>query len=580
MASEQPMRPVCVQLHLFQLFSPYRPSMTHRLSAPFHYFRLIFCALFLVFCDGCAQSPVKVQSPASMPAVEPPSLRQQIEGSMGGFPLMAFGIPLRTASELQEFYLARNFRLAWHDDQSQPTPQALALVQAIGRIGDDGLLPEDYHYERLRRLSLDDKGSAPDYDLLLSDAAANLGHHLLSGKVDPQSISPDWKGHRRERSTSDLLTELAEASDVAGRLDLLRPQQVRYFRLQKLLREFFDRAPEWPPLPVYPAINPGADDPRLISIRARLLYWGDLETSAQFTDNIYDEVLVAAVQKFQQRHGLDSDGVIGRKTLEALNITPAARREQIVINMERWRWLAENLGSKHLLVNIAGFELKGVVDNRTVLRKPVIVGRHYRRTPVFSDAVRYLVFNPTWTVPYKLAVRDKLPDIQKDPEYLKRLGFTVYDKEQRVVDPTTVDWSQITRRDFPYRLVQAPGPDNALGQIKFMFPNPYDVYLHDTPTRELFDKSDRAFSSGCVRVADPLELAAWLLEDEGYSREQIEAIVATGQLHTLFLKQPIPVHIEYWTAWIDGDGLLNFRSDIYQRDPPLAAALATPLYGR
>lgn len=495
------------------------------------------------------------------------------------FPLTAFGIPLRTAAELRAFYLARNFRLAWHDDQWRPTPQALALVEAIGRIGDDGLLPEDYHYERLRRLFHGDKGSVLEYDLLLSDAAANLGHHLLSGKVDPQSISPDWKGQRRERSTSDLLTELAEASDVNGRLDLLRPQQVRYFRLQKLLREFFDRAPEWPPLAVYPAINPGDSDARVPSVRGRLLYWGDLAMSAPISGNHYNEVLIDAVKRFQQRHGLDADGVMGRQTMEALNITPATRRHQIAINMERWRWLSENLGTKHLLVNIAGFELKGVIDNRTDLRKPVIVGRHYRRTPVFSDAVRYLVFNPTWTVPYKLAVRDKLPDIQKDPEYLTRLGFTVYDKERRVVDPATVDWAQLTRHDFPYRLVQSPGPDNALGQVKFMFPNPYDVYLHDTPSRELFEKSDRAFSSGCVRVADPLELAEWLLADEGYTREQIDEIVATGELRTLYLKNPVPIHIEYWTAWIDGDGLLNFRSDIYQRDPPLAAALAIPLYG-
>jgi len=524
--------------------------------------------------SGCAQAPAKADSIAP----EPLSLRQQIEGSMSGFPLTALGVPLRTASELQAFYLARNFRLAWYDDRSHPTPQALALVQAISRIGDDGLLPDDYHYGRLRYLPQGDRQSALEFDLLLSDAAANLGHDLLSGKVDPQSLSPDWKGQRRERPTTDLLTELAEASDVSGRLDLLRPQQVRYFRLQKLLREFFERAPEWPPLPVYPAINPGASDPRITSIRGRLRYWGDLNAPSTTVDNLYDEAMVVAAKQFQMRHGLDADGVLGRQTLEALNITPAARRAQIAINMERWRWLAENLGSKHLLVNIAGFELKGVIDNRTVLRKPVIVGRHYRRTPVFSDTVRYLVLNPTWTVPYRLAVRDKLPDIQKDPAYLTRLGFTVYDREQRVVDPATVDWSQLTRRDFPYRLVQAPGPDNALGQVKFMFPNPYDVYLHDTPSRELFGKSDRAFSSGCVRVADPLELAAWLLEDEGYTREQLAGIVATGKLHTLFLKNPVPIHIEYWTAWIDGDGMLNFRNDIYQRDPPLAAALATPLY--
>jgi murein L,D-transpeptidase YcbB/YkuD len=220
-----------------------------------------------------------------------------------------------------------------------------------------------------------------------------------------------------------------------------------------------------------------------------------------------------------------------------------------------------------------------VIDNNeTVMRKPVIVGRHYRRTPVFSDRIRYLVLNPTWTVPHKLAVKDKLPDIKADPSYLQRLGFTVFDQQQQVVDPAQVDWGTLNQRNFNYRLVQAPGPQNALGQVKFMFPNSYDVYLHDTPSRELFSKSDRALSSGCVRVAEPLDLAELLLQDNGMSRAQIEGILTKGELTTVFLKNPVPVHIEYWTAWIDSSGQVNFRSDIYERDPPLAAALAVPLY--
>ncbi len=538
----------------------------------------LLCPMGFTFLIGCAQTVAQVPEPPT-PTL---TIRQHIEGQAGGFPLTAFGVPLKTAPVLQEFYLNRNFQPAWFDDQYKPRPQALALIEEIGRIGGDGLLPDDYHYSRLRQIGQAVPGSFVEYDLLLSDAAAHLSHHLLSGKVDPGTLSPEWVARRRERDLQQLLTEVVEASDAGGRIQLLRPQQVRYFRLQKFLLEFAGRPqPAWAPLLVRPALKPGVADVRVPEIRARLLYWGDLNPAtpaAAATDAIYDPDLQAAVRRFQARHGLDDDGVAGKATFDALNVTPEVRRQQVIINMERWRWLAEDLGQKHLLVNIAGFELKGVVDNRTVLRKPVIVGRHYRRTPVFSEAVRYMVFNPTWTVPYKLAVRDKLPDIQQDPTYLQRLGFTVYDQEQKVVDPATVDWSKLTRRGFPYRLVQAPGPENALGQIKFMFPNPYDVYLHDTPTRDLFAKSDRAFSSGCVRVAEPLELAAWLLEDEGYTREAVEALVASGESRTLFLKTPVPIHIEYWTAWIDGEGILNFRNDIYERDPPLAAALATPLY--
>lgn len=533
---------------------------------------------------GCAQNVSQPQASREPPAVvlaEPPlSLRQHIEGSTADYPLVAFGIPLKAEAVLQEFYLERNFQLAWFDEQRQPTPQARALVKEIGRIGRDGLLPRDYHYQRLQGLATASTQDFVEFDLLLSDAAANLSHHLLMGKVDPESISPDWKATPRQRDLVEVMKDLVTSNSVAERLEQLRPQQIRYTRLQKLLDHLdANPAPEWAALVRHPAIKPNTRDPRIPTIRERLRYWDDLNTTADPVDaELYDAELQAAMRSFQTRHGLDTDAVIGPKTFEALNVTPAQRREQVVINLERWRWLAEDLGKKHVLVNIAGFEMKVIDNNETVMRKPVIVGRDYRRTPVFSDRIRYLVLNPTWTVPHKLAVKDKLPDIKADPSYLQRLGFTVFDQSQNAVDPAQVDWANINQRNFNYRLVQAPGPQNALGQVKFMFPNSYDVYLHDTPSRELFSKSDRAFSSGCVRVAEPLDLAELLLKDNGMTRAQIEAILAKGELSTVFLKNPVPVHIEYWTAWIDSSGQVNFRGDIYERDPPLAAALAMPLY--
>ena len=228
--------------------------------------------------------------------------------------------------------------------------------------------------------------------------------------------------------------------------------------------------------------------------------------------------------------------------------------------------------------HIAAFELKIIDNNETVFVKPVVVGRNYRKTPVFSNKIRYLVLNPTWTVPYKLAVQDKLPDIQKDPGYLNRLGIRVFRGDSAVaIDPYTIHWNEITTRNFPFRLVQGPGPQNALGQVKFMFPNPHDVYLHDTPSRELFKKAERAFSSGCIRVSDPLELAEFLLRDQGWDKERIAASIAKGVTETVSLKTPLPIHIEYWTAWVDRQGVLNFRNDIYERDQPLWQALNKPL---
>ena len=534
---------------------------------------------------GCAQHPSQPQNSSLNPPniqLEAPllSLRQHIEGSTADYPLAAFGVPLKAAVVLQEFYLERNFQPAWHDQQGRPTSQALALVSEIARVGRDGLLPQDYHFRRLQGLANAAPKDHVEFDLLLSDAVANLSRHLLMGKVHPESIAPDWKATPRQRDLVDVMVDLTTAASVADRLEQLRPRQIRYARLQTLLDQLDAKpAPAWPALARHSAIKPNSRDARVPAIRERLHYWGDLVSIAVAEEpDFYDAELQAAMRSFQTRHGLDTDAVIGPKTLEALNVTPAERRQQVVLNLERWRWLAEDLGQKHVLVNIAGFELKVIDHNETVMRKPVIVGRHYRRTPVFSDRIRYLVLNPTWTVPHKLAVKDKLPDIQADPSYLQRLGFTVFDQQQKAVDPAQVDWANITQRNFNYRLVQAPGPQNALGQVKFMFPNSYDVYLHDTPSRELFSKSDRAFSSGCVRVAEPLDLAELLLKDNGMTRAQIEAVLAKGELSTVFLKNPVPVHIEYWTAWIDSSAQVNFRSDIYERDPPLAAALAVPLY--
>lgn len=551
----------------------------------------IYLACFMIsLCltgalSGCARQTAQVQPPAPVvlaAADAPLGLRQRVEESLADHPLAAFGMPLKAKEILQEFYLERNFQPAWHGSDTRPTPQALALVEMIGRIGSEGLMPRDYHHKRLQQMASASPQDLVEYDLLLSDALANLSRHLLMGKVNPENISPDWKATPRQRDLVEVMEKLTSERDVVSRLQQLRPQQVRYVRLLALLEQLDQRvaAGGWRSLERSPAIKPGNSDARVAEIRERLRFWGDLAPGAPGTVDarLYDGDLQTAVRHFQTRHGLDVDGIIGAGTLDALNVTPAMRRQQVVTNLERWRWLADDLGEKHVLVNIAGFELKVIDNNKTVLRKPVIVGRDYRRTPVFSDRIRYLVFNPTWTVPHKLAIKDKLPDIKADPAYLTRLGFTVFDQQQNRVDPAQVDWSKVTERGFAYRLVQGPGPLNALGQVKFMFPNQYDVYLHDTPSRELFSKSGRAFSSGCVRVAEPLDLAALLLQDSGFTRAQIDAIVAKGELRTVFLKKPIPVHIEYWTAWIDSDNQVNFRNDIYERDPPLAAALAAPLY--
>ncbi|WP_373080630.1 murein L,D-transpeptidase [Zhongshania sp.] len=516
-------------------------------------------------------------------------LRQSIETWSGGYPARVLNETLLNKDILNTFYINRGFEFAWFSGNTLSS-QGRVLLSSIEASQREGLLPADYHSVKLQTL-LNTTPRATEiaaFDILLSDAFLSLASHLQSGKVDPLTLSAEWEANRRHSNLLALLERVTNGGDVANALDSLRPKQSRYYRLKIALTkmEALSNTPWQRPLAEAAILKPNTSDSRVPIIAERLKVWGDLtgafsgsNTSGDGEQSqIYTESLAEGVKVFQRRHGLEPDGIIGRETIKALNISPKERAQQIVVNMERWRWLAADLGDKHLLVNIAAFELKIIDHNETVFVKPVVVGRNYRKTPVFSNKIRYLVLNPTWTVPYKLAVQDKLPDIQKDPGYLNRLGIRVFRGDSpEAIDPYTIHWNEITKRNFPFRLVQGPGPQNALGQVKFMFPNPHDVYLHDTPSRELFKKAERAFSSGCIRVSDPLELAEFLLRDQGWDSDRIAASIAKGVTETVSLKTPLPIHIEYWTAWVDRQGVLNFRNDIYERDQPLWQALNKPL---
>jgi murein L,D-transpeptidase YcbB/YkuD len=267
-------------------------------------------------------------------------------------------------------------------------------------------------------------------------------------------------------------------------------------------------------------------------------------------------------------------------TLAELNVAPARRVRQLELNLERWRWLPQDLGHRHILVNIAGFELDVVEDGQTVLDMRVVVGRPYRRTPVFSDTMRYLVLSPYWHVPRNIAVRDKLPLIKRDPAYLAKQELRLFAREGgtvREVDASAVDWTAVTPANFTYELRQEPGPLNALGRVKFMFPNKYNVYLHDTPARELFARASRDFSSGCIRLEKPLELAVQLLRhDPRWTRMRLDSMIAQRVERMVPLAEPVPVHLLFWTAWAAPDGSIHFRRDLYGRDARLERALVAP----
>jgi len=308
----------------------------------------------------------------------------------------------------------------------------------------------------------------------------------------------------------------------------------------------------------------------------RLAVTGDLPTGARIDVSIYGGALESAVKNFQERHGLDVDGIVGAGTLRALNVPVENRIDQLRVNLERARWVMDGLEDDFVIVNIAGFRVYVFRDRKEVWSTRVMVGKTYRKTPVFRSTMKYVVFNPTWTVPYSIATKDKLPTIQRDPQYLASRNFIVKDRNGDVVDSTSVDWNSLSRRNFPYTLVQQPGTNNALGEIKFMFPNEHAVYLHDTPSKSLFSRSSRTFSSGCVRVEHPFKFAEVLLGPGGWDAERVQAERMRRETKSVFLSKPMPVLLLYWTTEVGADGQIRFYEDVYERDQTVLDALNAP----
>jgi murein L,D-transpeptidase YcbB/YkuD len=415
-------------------------------------------------------------------------------------------------------------------------------------------------------------------ELLATDAYLTLAAHLVGGRLDPVSIEPDWTASRRERDLVGHLEQALASGRIAASIRELEPDAPAYGVLKEALAMYRQAAKDggWRAIAAGPALRLGDRGERVSAVRQRLRMTGLLEAPETQTDE-FDSGLETAVAAFQRRVGLEADGIVGAVTLRELNKRPTDRIDQVRANLERWRWLPEDLGRRHVRVNIADYRLEARRDGRVEQVHDVIVGRTYRRTPVFSGEISYVVFNPWWETPPNLARQDKLPAFRKDPASVERLGFEVIGRDGKMIDPAGINWADYSTDDFPFRLRQRPGPLNALGQVKLMFPNRHNVYLHDTPSRELFARGERAFSSGCVRVADALALTEWVLEGtEDWTRARIDAVVAAGREIRVNLASRVPVHILYFTAVTDADGSLRLISDVYGRDARLIAALGRP----
>lgn len=524
--------------------------------------------LFLLFC-----APVHGLTPTEE------YIRQYNEAIQEGADGVIAGNRVAAVSVLTGFYARRGFRPAWHD-----RPRFQALLALLKAAPGHGLDPEDYHYRTLSTwpAASDDPRQQAEQDILATDALIRYGYHLHFGKVDPASLDPDWNLTRRlhDRDPVAVIEAAVAAPSLAAYVDTeLAPNGPFYTGLRQALARLRDvaRAGGWPAVPRGPTLKPGDESRRVMALRARLAVTDSQLESQVERPAFYDPQLVAAVERFQRHHGLTVDGAVGRLTLRALNVPVESRIDQIRVNLERTRWVFRDLEARYLIVNIAGFHAYVMEDGKSVWDSRVVVGTPYRKTPVFKAKMTYLVLNPTWTIPPTILKKDIIPAIRRDPGYLASRNMVLLDTSGQPVNVADIDLQKLSVNYFPYIVRQEPGPRNALGRIKFMFPNGHFVYLHDTPSRDLFERADRTFSSGCIRVEHPLTLAELLLDDPvNWNRTEIEARLAEGVTQTVNLEKPITVFLVYWTAEPEADGSVNFFNDVYARDPAVLKALQEP----
>jgi murein L,D-transpeptidase YcbB/YkuD len=478
-------------------------------------------------------------------------------------------------------YRGRAFKPFWLSD-GQPTPRAAILRAFLDGAAGEGLRPEDYSAMEIRRLwRQTDDGSRARLELLLTRAFVRYAEDVGRGRVEARRLEdPAFAEAHEAGAIPAAIRKGLETPELERFLRLQAPQHSHYRQLKLALQRYraIARKGGWKTIPAGPALQTGMADPRIPLIHRRLALTGDT-AGANPASTVFDKNLETAVRHFQKRHYLPQDGVVGAETLAAMNLPVEKRIRQIVINLERWRWTSHDLSGKRILVNIPGFELVGLRDERIELAMPVVVGKIDQQTPAFDERMEFIEFNPDWLMPPAIAVSEYLPELQKDPAALARKHIRVFldaKKDAPEVDPQAISWNRVTPAMMErYALRQAPGPWNALGTVKFMFPNKYNVYFHDTSEPWFFARHKRTYSHGCVRVSRPYELAAWILEGEAssWNPERIRATAACGVHATVPLEKPLPVHLLYRTAWIAEDGSLHFRPDIYGRDAALESSL-------
>ena len=538
------------------------PPLPGRLTASgFHQLsfvcRLPLHSLLLSLALGMA-------TPLASWAATPAEVQTRLEDPAG---IVKIGDRAVELAPLRDFYRERKWTLVWSGSGEATGDRLIMDLQAIALA--EGLSPEAY--------AVHATGSDVERDILVSDALARFGRDLATGRVAPTRLVGGMGPETRPAfDTAMFLRNLAAGKEMPQIAEALPPAYAGYHRLKAAMEKYraLVRAGGWTTIPDGPSIKPDMEDDRLPALRRRLIASGELD-SKHDRGKTLDHNVAAALKRFQLKHGIEADGAVGKSTLAALNVSAEERLRQIQANMERWRWMPRQLDSTHIAVNLPAAHLELVRNGEIQMAMRVVVGDVKHQTPSMATTMSSVVLNPTWTVPPSIATKEILPKLRKDPNYLVSNNMQIleaFPEGSPQAQGVGMEWNKYSK--FPWRIRQAPGPDNALGQVKFNLANGDDIYLHDTPKRQYFGRIFRALSHGCVRVERPVQLAQALVSPEWASR--VDDLIAEANTKTLKLEKPLTVYLMYMTAWADEDGTINFRDDLYGHDGRLKAQLKRP----
>ncbi|MFW5886840.1 MAG: L,D-transpeptidase family protein [Bacteroidota bacterium] len=552
---------------------------------------IIILLMFILF-QGCNNKGLPYFFHKKQPAVEinisPPLAGNE---TLGFFKLDTFKLKEQLNSvfndttiwneEMRGFYQLNDYDLAWIE-RGRLNKNALVYREQLALAEKDGLERDFYFYREISQLIDSIKKNRISYEkvmlleALLTRSYLDYASGLLTGHINPDKLQFTWVAHPISKNLKGHLSEALDKGEIRTSLEVLKPKHVQYEKLKYKLAEYREikKNGGWPIITMKDVLQQGDTSMYVDTIRKFLYMYDNLVSKSNFGNMVFDDELEKAVKKFQERNGLEVDGILGNKTYETMSKTIDDRIGQIIINMERIRWIPENFGEKYIIINIPEFVLRYYEKGDKKLEMKVVVGKIENYTPVLKDTVDYIVFSPEWRVPNSISREEILPAIKKDSDFLARNQYEIYEDwtTSKPLNPDSIPWESLTKDNFTYRIVQKPGPWNALGRIKFMFPNNYNIYLHDTPQDHLFEEINRDFSHGCVRLEKPFELADYLLHDSIGKLDMFEYL-EKEEPYTVSLPDKVPVHFIYRTAWCDEKGNIHFRKDLYKFDKKQLALL-------